>query len=326
MHILVTGASGFIGNALCPQLLAHGHSLVECVRRAGRPGVRFDSQTAQYVTGDISIHTDWQFPLQGVECVIHLAGLTHDTGRQGKNAIDVYREINAASTVNLAHQAASLGVRRFIFVSSIKVNGDERDLPYSDSDTPMPVGPYAISKWEAEQGLQAIAAETGLEIVVIRPALVYGPGVKANFLHLLRWIERGLPMPFGLVRNRRSFMYLGNLTSLIEHCLVSQAVVGANLLASDGDEVSTPGLIEMIAAEMGRPAFLLPFPPGVMRSVLSLLGKRDQAERLLGSLAIDGRPLVEKYDWRPPHTLKQGIHETVQAYMTQGRSSISHHG
>ena len=225
----------------------------------------------------------------------------------------LYRATNTEATLNLARQASQAGVKRFVFISTIKVNGEGRDTAYRETDVPVPEDAYAISKWEAEQGLQQIARETGLEVVILRPPLVYGPGVKANFLRLMKTIQRGWPLPLGAIRNRRSLLYLGNFVDAIRLCVEHPAAAGQTFLLDDGQAVSTPELIRAVARAMGRPARLLAVPVGVLAFMGALLGKRAAVARLTGSLHVDSSAIRSRLGWTPPYSMEAGLAATVAA-------------
>lgn len=304
MRILVTGANGFVGRALCGHLAEDGYAVVAVVRRAcGLSG--------EVTVGKMNGETDWGSVLPACDAVVHLAARVHVMDETWGNPLALYRATNTEATFNLARQAAQAGVKRFVFISSIKVNGEGRDAAYRETDVPAPEDAYAISKWEAEQGLQQIAQETGLEIVILRPPLVYGPGVKANFLRLMRMVERGWPLPLGAIRNRRSLLYLGNLVDAIRVCVEHPAAAGQTFLLDDGQAVSTPELIRAVARAMGRPARLLPVPVGMLTFMGTLLGKRAAAARLTGSLFVEGSFIRSRLGWAPPFTMQQGLDATV---------------
>ena len=304
MKVLVTGATGFVGTALCARLVACGVEVVPAVRStSGLPH--------EVVVGNLDASTDWRPALTGCDAVVHLAARVHVMDDTAQNPLALYRATNTEATLNLARQAAQAGVKRFVFISTIKVNGEGRDVPYRESDVPAPDDPYAISKWEAEQGLQKIAADTGLEIVILRPPLVYGPGVKANFMRLLRMVKRGWPLPLASIRNRRSLLYLGNFVDAIRVCVEHPAAAGQTFLLDDGEPVSTPELIRAVARAMGRPARLLAVPVGVLELAGALLGKRAAVARLTGSLFVDGSAIRSRLGWTPPYSLQQGLAATV---------------
>jgi len=249
--------------------------------------------------------------LAGSSAVVHLAARVHMMRERSQDPLALYRETNTEATLNLARQAAEAGVRRFVFISTIKVNGEGRDEPYREADAPAPLDAYAISKWEAEQGLQRIAQETGLEVVILRPPLLYGPGVKANFLRLLRMVARGWPLPLGAVRNRRSLLYLGNFVDAIRLCVEHPGAAGQTFLLDDGKPVSTPDVARALARAMNRPARLLAVPVGVLQFVGTLLGKRAELARLTGSHYVDSSAIRSRLGWKPPFSMDEGLAATV---------------
>jgi len=308
MKVLVTGANGFVGRALVAGLEADG--------------VAVEAATRQRV-GDLGVSTDWSSALSGCTAVVHLAARVHVMRDVASDPLAAFRAVNVDGTINLAHQAARAGVRRFVYLSSIKVNGEGREEPYREGDTPSPQAPYAISKWEAEQGLRQIELETGMEVVILRPPLVYGPDVKANFQRLLATVDKGWPLPLGAVENRRSLLYLGNLVDAIQLCLEHPAAAGQTYLLSDGEDVSSPELVRLLARAMGRPARLLPVPPAWLRLAGGLLGRRAEVERLLGSLVVDSSRIRRELGWSPPFCLDAGLAETAQHYLRSRMQSGS---
>ncbi|MCD6706303.1 MAG: SDR family oxidoreductase [Thiobacillus sp.] len=305
--VLVTGATGFVGRALCRQMMAAGHALIPAVRsKAGFPN--------EVVVGNIESSTDWRLLLAGCDAVVHLAARAHVMAETAQNPLALYRAVNTDATLNLARQAAEAGVKRFVFISTVKVNGEGRDAPYREADVPAPADAYAISKWEAEQGLRRIARETGLEVVILRPPLVYGPGVKANFLRLMQLIQKGWPLPLGAIRNRRSLLYLGNLVDAIRLCVEHPAAAGQAFLLDDGEAVSTPELIRAVAHAMGRTARLPAVPVRVIEFAGVLFGKRAAVARLTGSLWVDSSLIRSRLGWSPPYTRRQGLDATVAAF------------
>jgi len=304
MKVLVTGATGFVGTALCASFAASGYWVV--------PAVRCKSGLLhEVVVGNLDASTNWRSALSGCDAVVHLAARVHVLDDTSKNPLALYRETNTDATLNLARQAATAGVKRFVFISTIKVNGEGRDAPYCESDMPAPEDAYAMSKWEAEQGLQRIAQETGLGIVILRPPLVYGPGVKANFLRLMQMLQKGWPLPLGAICNRRSLLYLGNFVGAIRLCVEHPSAAGQTFLLDDGQPVSTPELIRAVAQAMGRSARLLAVPVKVLGLVGALLGKRAAVARLTGSLFVDSTSMRTRLGWKPPYTMQQGLEATV---------------
>lgn len=304
MKVVVTGATGFVGTVLCDLLAASGYEVAPAVR--SKSGLSHG-----VVVGNLNASTDWRSALIGCDAAIHLAARVHVLGDAAQNPLALYRATNTEATLNLARQAADAGVKRFVFISSIKVNGEGTDAAYRESDTPAPADAYAISKWEAEQGLRRIACETGLEVVILRPPLVYGPGVKANFLRLMRMVERGWPLPLGAIRNRRSLLYLGNLVDAIRLCVEHPAAAGQTFLLDDGEAVSTPDLIRAVAHAMGRSARLPAVPVSVVEFAGALLGKRAAVARLTGSLWVDSSLIRSRLNWAPPYSMEAGLAATV---------------
>jgi nucleoside-diphosphate-sugar epimerase len=308
MKTLVTGATGFVGRALCAELAQTGHEAVPAVREARGLG-------AECVVGQIDANTDWRAALTGALAVVHLAARVHVMHDKASDPLAAFRAVNTAGTLNLARQCVAAGVRRFVFISSIKVSGEGRAQPYTESDPQSPMGAYAISKWDAEQGLREIELETGMEVVILRPPLVYGPGVGANFLRLMRTVEKGWPLPLGRVDNRRSLLYLGNFTDAIRLCLEHPAAAGKTFLLSDGEDISSAELVRRMAQAMHRPARLLPVPVSLLRAVGTLIRRSAEMDRLLGSLAVDSSKICRELGWRPPFSVEAGLKETVRWYV-----------
>lgn len=268
--------------------------------------------------GEIGPTTDWEGALGGVDTVMHLAGLAHVPSKLQRDNRNSYREVNALGAARVARQAAANGVRRFVYLSTAKVCGDStQNRPFDETDISYSQDPYTASKREAEKLLRNVAMETGLEIVILRPPLVYGPGVKANFLRLMEWVWRGVPLPLGKVNNRRSLIYVGNLVDAIIACIEHPAAVGKTFLVSDNDDVSTSELVRRMARALGRPARLFRFPPELLRAGARLTGKQEEADRLLGSLVVDSSKIRHELGWKPPYTMEQGLAKTVAWFKAQ---------
>jgi nucleoside-diphosphate-sugar epimerase len=311
--ILLTGASGFVGRALFARLRNNGGTVRAAVR-AYAADARISDQAI--AVGDIGPDTDWSKALSGCDAVVHLAARVH-VMQPGASAADYFR-VNVEGSEQLARSAAAAGVRRFVFLSSVKVNGEATEgRPFSESDPPAPVDDYAVSKMRAEACLRRIAAETGMEVVALRPPLVYGPGVRANFLSLLRVVEAGLPLPLASVANLRSLIYVGNLVSAIETCIHHPAAAGNTYFVTDDDDVSTPELIRRIAAALGRSPRLFPLPVSLLEGAAALFGRRAQVQRLTASLQMDVSRIKSELRWTPPVTMQQGLMETASWYRTR---------
>lgn len=307
MKILVTGATGLVGKALCQRLLNNGCAVRAAVRTAdAEPAApQFDATAV----GDINELTPWHTALFAVDVVVHLAARVHVMHDKADDPLAAFRAVNVDGTLNLARQAAAAGVKRFVFISSVKVNG-EGTLPghqFTETDNPNPQDPYGQSKHEAEQGLRQISADTGMEVVIIRPPLVYGPGVKANFAALMRAVQKGWPLPLGAVHNQRSFVALDNLVDFIITCTTHPQAANQTFLVSDGHDLSTTELVRGMAQAAGVSARLLPVPVRAIQAVGSLLGKGDAMQRLCGNLQVDIAKARHLLDWVPPISVDEGL-------------------
>ncbi len=314
--MLVTGANGFVGSLLCVALAKKGY----VVRAAVRDQAKFAIAGCEIVrVPTFETDTDWGEALHGMTTVIHLAARVHVMHDNASNPLDEFRRVNVAGTENLARSAAAFGVKRLVYVSSIKVNGEatRKGKKYSEADAPGPQDPYGVSKFEAEQALQRVAAETGLEIVIIRPPLVYGPGVKGNFVQLLKVLARGVPLPLASIRNLRSLVYVGNLVDALIVCATHPGAVGKTYLVSDGEDISTSGLLRQLGDAMGCPSRLFFFPAGLLKLAGMLSGKSAQVERLLGSLQVDSGKIRRELNWIPPYSLQQGLQATAEWYRNE---------
>ena len=306
-RVLVSGASGFVGRRLTATLAAAGRDVRAALRQPSLWSAA--DRVESVVMGDLDANTDWTAALNDVVSVVHLAARVHVMEDTAVDPLVEFRRVNVQGTLQLARQAVDAGVRRFVFISSAKVNGEDtlKDCPYTADDTPAPVDAYGISKMEAEQGLLALAAATELEVVIVRPVLIYGPGVKANFLKMMRWLDRGLPLPLGAINNQRSLLSVDNLVSLIVTCLEHPNAVNQVFMASDGEDISTTILMRRTALALGKSARLLPVPTAVLTAAAALLGKRDVAQRLCGSLQVDIAKTRRVLGWTPPLSVDAGL-------------------
>ncbi|MBN0986872.1 UDP-glucose 4-epimerase family protein [Amphritea pacifica] len=302
MKILLTGATGFVGRHLVKRLVAAGIDLSVSVRQdIHMPGAR-----THYVAS-LAIDTDWSNALAGQQVVIHTAARAHIMGDQVSEFLAEYRTINVDGTLTLAQQAAASGIQRFIFISSIGVNGNSTKLPFTADDAPNPTGPYARSKYEAESALIKLGKQTDMEVVIIRPPLVYGPDAPGNFGRLVRLVERGLPLPLGAIHNKRSFVALDNLIDLIVTCIDHPAAANQVFLAGDSEDLSTTDLLRRMAKAMGKPSRLVPVPECFLRLAAKLLGKSEVADRLLDSLQVDISKARDMLGWEPPLSVDEGL-------------------
>lgn len=314
--VLITGATGFVGRALVARALFEGLQ----IRVGARRRVSYWPSGLECApTVELAPESDWNIALDGVHTVVHLAARVHVMRDYAADTMAEFRRVNVAGTMTLARQAVDAKVRRLIFVSSIKVNGEGRQInrPYTAEDVPEPADPYGVSKYEAERGLVRLAEETGLEIVIIRPVLVYGPGVKGNFFSMLRWLHCGVPLPFGAVRNKRSLVALDNLVDLVLTCLRKPEAANQTFLVSDGEDLSTTELLQRAARAMNRPAHLFSVPTPLLRAGATLLGRRAAMTRLCGSLQVDIAKTQRLLGWAPPVSVEQGLQETVNYYLQQ---------
>ncbi|WP_370551362.1 UDP-glucose 4-epimerase family protein [Glaciimonas sp. PAMC28666] len=307
--MLLTGAGGFVGRALALALIEHGAKLTCAIRTAI---ILTDARTE--LISNIDELTDWSCCLKGIDTVIHSAARVHIMQDGASDPLAEFRRVNVGGTLNLARQAATAGVRRFIFISSIKVNGEAtiNGVKFTEQDFPCPQDAYGISKYEAELGLLELGKETGLEIVIIRPPLIYGPGVKANFASMLRLARAQIPLPFGAVRNKRSFVYLGNLISLILCCIEHPDAANEIFLVSDGTDLSISEVLRACAIAFEKRSFLFSVPPFLLMGIAGILGKRPLAQRLLGSLQVDISKSKRILGWAPPISIEDGLKETVK--------------
>lgn len=317
--MLLTGATGFIGSALTQHLYQQNHSIKVAVRRIHNTQ---PSTIQQKLVGDLLLYTNWTNTFNDVDTIIHLAARAHILKDQATNPLAAFRETNTYATLNLAQQAANAGVRRFIFISSIGVNGNQTYAePFTAEDTPNPAEPYAQSKHEAEIGLRQIAIETGMEVVIIRPPLVYGANAPGNFGQLIKTVARGIPLPLGNIHNQRSLVALPNLIDLITTCIDHPAAANQTFLVSDDEDLSTTELLQRLSHALGKPARLLPIPQSWLETTLTLLGKRSITQRLYGNLQVDISKTRDLLGWIPPISVDEALRQTAQTYLQQSRTS-----
>lgn len=312
MKLLVTGASGFVGTALIRRICDKGGFRIIAALHNHSPTL----PTCVDVThvADITEDTDWGAGLEQVETVVHLAARVHVMKDFSKDSLAEFRRVNVSGTLNLARRAAAAGVKRFIFLSSIKVNGESTmpGCPFCEDDIPTPQDYYGISKYEAEVGLRRLARETGMTVTIIRPPLVYGYGVKANFRNMLLWVKKSIPLPLGAIHNQRSFVALDNLVDFILTCIIHPNAANQTFLVADGEDLSTTELLRRASLALGKPARLIPVPAGLLQLCATLLGKRAITQRLCGSLQVDITKARELLDWTPPLNVDEGIRRAVE--------------
>jgi nucleoside-diphosphate-sugar epimerase len=314
-NILVTGASGFVGSQLCNVLRDRGVSVVGAVRRSNGAG--------QIEMGTISSTTKWSDALEGRDVVIHLMARVHVMKEVSNCPLTEFRAVNVNATLNLARQAAARGVKRFVFVSSVKVNGEATaEKPFTPFDVPFPRDAYSQSKLEAELALKELGFATGLEVVIVRPPLIYGPNVRANFLRLMQLVKLGVPLPLGAIQNRRSMVALDNLVDLLIVCGEHPAATGNTFMVSDDYDLSVSELVRMIACAMAKRAFLLPLPPGVIAGCAALFGKSEMARRLLGSLQVDIDYTKSMLGWKPVTSTQEAIKHTVANFLANPQETL----
>lgn len=310
MHsVLITGASGFVGKPLCLQMLRQGYSVRAAIRSTTLP---IESVEVVLVES-IDATADWSNALSATDIVIHLAARVHIMNEDAQDRLAEFRKVNVDGTLNLARQAAKAGIKRFIFISSVKVNGEHTEMGtlFTELDNPDPQDAYGVSKFEAEQGLLKIAQETGMEVVIIRPPLIYGPGVKANFASMLKVVKRGIPLPLGAINNKRSFIYVENLVSFILHCIHHPLAANQIFLVSDGQDLSTTELLQACAKALGMKARLLPVPQKLIEFSAVLIGKQNVAQRLCGNLQVDISKARQLLGWGPPYSVADGLKATA---------------
>jgi len=314
MKLFLTGLNSFLSQSLVNRLGDTEHSVSGSIR----PSSTFKSSIVENITqNELLPDENWAEAMFGVDVVIHTAARAHILHEIAADPLKEYRNINTISTLRLAKQAAEAGASRFIFISSIGVNGNSNKHAFNELNKPAPKEPYAISKYEAEQGLLDIAEETGMEVVIIRPPLVYGPGVKANFLSMIKWVDRSVPLPFGAIDNQRSLVALDNLVDFIIHCIDHPKAANEIFLISDGEDVSTTQLLIKVAVAFGRRPRLISVPVSWMKFIAKLLGKQAVTERLFSSLQVDSSKARELLGWQPVTTMDEQLTKTIDAYLNE---------
>ena len=320
MRFLVTGANGFVGKHLCAELLRQGRDVRAAVRSARPPIDNIETVVVGPIDGEIN----WGNALRDVDVVIHLAARVHVMKDTAADPLTEFLRVNTQGTVNLAYQAAVAGVKRLVYVSTIKVNGEQTTdtQPFAESDTPNPQDDYAVSKLRTEQVLlQRVAQEANLEVVIVRPPLVYGPGVKGNFIRLLTAVDKGIPLPLASVHNKRSLIYLGNLVDALIICASHPDAAGKTYLVRDGEDISVSDLVRKMAISLERPAMMFPVPVWVLRGLGRLFGNSKSIERIVGSLRVNDDLIHKGLGWKPRFTLQQGLQATARWYREQQHSS-----
>jgi nucleoside-diphosphate-sugar epimerase len=305
MKILVTGASGFVGRELCIYLRLLGYDVIPVSRRT--------VDIKDVVVLKFGSDTEWSLLLEKCDYVIHVAGRAHVMTENQSDPLKIFRSVNVTNTIDLARLSARCGIQRFIFISSIKVNGEftQPEKYFTADDIPSPKDPYGISKWEAEQALQQIASETGLEVVIIRPPLVYGPNAKGNFASMAKWLERGVPLPFGSIDNRRSLVGLDNLCDLISRCVDHPSAAGQTFMVSDDEDLSTTELLRRTAYALGVEPSLINVPQSLLEFCAKMFNQEDLAQRLFGSLRVDISKTKKLLNWTPPISVDEGLRRAV---------------
>ncbi len=319
--VLVTGPDGFVGYRLCSRLIEEGFA----VRGAQFSRLPLPEGCESIVVGDLAEAVNWDEAFDGVDRVIHLAARVHVMNDESNDPLTAFRHVNADGTRAVAEAAVRAGVKRFVFVSTVKVHGEgTRDLPFHSDDSFAPEDPYGVSKMEAEQMLASLSVAGDLEVTAVRPPLVYGPGVRANFLRLLSAVNKGLPLPFGMIHNHRSLVGVNNLIDLLVCCLVHEKAGNEAFLVSDGRDLSTAELVRAMAEALGCRPRLLPVPAVLMKLAGGLIGKRGEVDRLLGSLTVDISKNRELLDWQPPVSIEQGLKETAEWFLNSATETTAH--
>ena len=318
-HIFITGAGGFLGKDLIRRLQSEGRYRLSASVRNAETNVT--AGVVMHFTGAMDTRTSWTAALTGVDVVVHCAARVHIMADKSADPLQAFRDVNVDATLHLARQAAAAGVRRFVFISSIKVNGEESQVgrPYTPDDEPKPIDAYGLSKWEAEKGLLQLAEEVEMDIVIIRPVLIYGPGVKANVQNMMRFLRRGIPLPLGAIHNKRSFVALDNVTDLIVTCLDHPAASNQVFLVSDDEDLSTTDLLRRMARALHTPARLVPVPSWLLKGTAKLLGMSGFSQRLCGTLQVDISKTRSLLGWAPRIGVDQALDGTARHFLDQNK-------
>ena len=321
MRVLVTGATGMLGRAMVTRLAGDPRYTVRAAVR--RSGSALPAGVDEVEIGDMETRLDWTKALESADVVIHVAARAHVMRDATYSPLEEYRRANTVTTINLAQQAAESGIQRFLFISSIKVNGEETAFgaPFTPDALAMPRDAYGVSKMEAEQGIRQIAQRTGMSCVIVRPPLVYGPGVKANFKVMMDWLGKGIPLPLATVHNKRSLVALDNLVDMLVTCIEHPSAANQTFLVSDGEDLSTSELLSRLSAAMGRPARLFSVPESLLRFSAMLLCRSSMAQRLCGSLQVDISKTCENLSWRPPIDVDEGLRRVVAGWRSAQRQA-----
>lgn len=311
--ILLTGATGFVGIALCKQLIQQGFHVRAAVRQLSS---NLDHAIEQVVVGDLENQINWHESIQGITTIIHLAARVHVMQETANNPLTAFRSVNYFPTIKLAQTAANNGVKRFIYVSTVKVNGEITHItPFSEQDPVAPQDAYAISKCEAEQFLQQLANDTHLEVTIVRPTLVYGPGVKGNFINLLKLVNKGFPLPLNNIHNRRSMVYLDNLVDALFICIKHPNAANQIFLVSDEYPISTSDLLRDLGELLNKPNRLFTIPENCLKLIGKVVNRSAEFERVLNSLEVNTNKIFTVLKWKPPFTTREGLHETVKWFL-----------
>lgn len=322
MNVFITGGTGFVGHALILSLIRKNFVRITLAVRDSAQKLSLESErTKIFYIDSLNERTNWGGMITGADVVIHCAARAHLLNDTALNPLQEYRRVNVEGTLNLARQAVAAGVKRFIFISSVKVNGEStaHEEPFTANSSPNPVAPYGVSKLEAEQGLIELGANAGMEVVIIRPVLVYGPGVRANFLNMMRWLHKSVPLPLGAIHNKRSLVALDNLVDLIVTCIDHPQAANQTFLVSDGEDLSTTELLQRMSQALGKRPCLLPVPAWMLETAAGILGKQSIAQRLCGSLQVDIKHTRDRLGWTPPVSVDAALRKTAQHFLEQQR-------